>query len=250
MGGKFKSSRARTRHRLSAKTCPCCQLVFHPTRSRVTFCSKRCKSLCQWDVKPAAQSTNPRPNGTCLNCGQNKTLCARGICTACHRDPEIRSRFPSRQRGPKPSSPLCRECLHCHRTRRTKSRGLCTTCHSFWDIRSKYPVMRKNKSTSRAGILTEAERWAAIESNRWAIEVVARRMFSGGFIDCLGGFEEAVSAAKLGVFASLARWDDQLAEKMKISTFIYKHARWSILSANAKEANRRRKEGGWSELII
>ena len=41
-------------------------------------------------------------NGTCLHCRRNRWLKNRGLCNLCFRNPEIRAKYPTFRKGPKP----------------------------------------------------------------------------------------------------------------------------------------------------
>lgn len=82
-------------------------------------------------LAPAA----PALDTLCQHCHERKRNAARGLCSQCHRQPEVRALYPLRSRTPA----LEALCQHCHERKRSRPRGLCRRCHSNPKIRRLYP---------------------------------------------------------------------------------------------------------------
>lgn len=96
----------------------------------------------------AAVNTAELAGAWCRHCRRRMGTRARGLCTACHRDPAVRAQYPSsRGKGGgckagrrAPRNAPCR--ADCGR-RATQPRGLCWTCYYTPGVRALFPSVSK-----------------------------------------------------------------------------------------------------------
>lgn len=115
---KLKSMQ--TLNRVATRKCPTCLVQFTPRRSRVKFCSKKCKTLDQWGRRPEEATTKPLDKANCRHCGKYRSIRRRGLCSTCHSKNRIRDEYNATRPGRVPMTPM-RPCPVCRFVFRPKS---------------------------------------------------------------------------------------------------------------------------------
>ena len=112
----MSSAVGRKRPRVTPRTCPTCGVTFKPPRNRVTFCSKRCKTLDQHGTPFCDYRGSAASGGECHHCLRVVSqLSGRGLCFPCYRDPDIRPLYPRTRTGPDLLPISARPCLYCRK---------------------------------------------------------------------------------------------------------------------------------------
>jgi hypothetical protein len=206
--------------RVQPRICPTCKREFRPPRSRVICCSKRCKTLAQWDHTPAEQTTPFKRYGDCSHCQKRRPIVGRGLCQQCFRKPEIRRLYVCGKPGRPRTLPTERNCAFCNSVfpisvNRGKQRYCSQRCSGL-------AKATRDGTVYGRPLLTREEQTAALEQHRGLIFFLAKRLWRTYWHPYHGSFADLVDECRVGAFIALSRWDAKRESRMTIGTYLFR----------------------------